>query len=98
MYALDYHGRAPKLLTRLALENASRYDLFFLCEDDIPYDDTWDRSGPGKREVFHRQTVADLLARKIPYIPLRGTLEERMEQVDRVLKDFVPYSNYFGEA
>ncbi|MFP3041188.1 AAA family ATPase [Treponema primitia] len=96
MYALDYHGRAPKLLTRLALENASRYDLFFLCEDDIPYDDTWDRSGSGKREVFHRQTVADLLARKIPYIPLRGSLEERMEQVDRALKNFVPYSNYFG--
>ena len=36
MYALDYHGVVPELLTRLAVENASRYDLFFLCEDDIP--------------------------------------------------------------
>lgn len=40
MFSLDYHGRATPLLTRIANENARRYDLFFLCEDDIPYDDT----------------------------------------------------------
>lgn len=96
MYALDYHGRAPELLTRLALENASRYDLFFLCEDDIPYDDTWDRSGDQKRHVFHKQIVADLERRRIPYIPLRGSLEERMRRVDEVLAGFVPYANFFG--
>lgn len=98
MYALDYHGRAPELLTRMALENASRYDLFFLCDDDIPYDDTWDRSGEQKRSVFHKQVVADLRARRIPYITLRGSLEERMRTVDGVLARFVPYSNYYGEA
>ncbi len=98
MFALDYHGKAPELLTRIALENASRYDLFFLCEDDIPYDDTWDRSGDQKRRVFHRQIIADLLERRIPYIPLRGTLEERMEKVDRVLEQFTPYSNFWGAA
>ncbi|KAF9127321.1 hypothetical protein BGX30_014852 [Mortierella sp. GBA39] len=96
MFALDYHGRAPELLTRLALENAGRYDLFFLCEDDIPYDDTWDRSGDQKRHVFHKQIIADLKERRIPYIPLRGSLEERIKQVEEVLKAYVPYSNYFG--
>lgn len=96
MFALDYHGKAPALLTRLALENAGRYDLFFLCEDDIPYDNTWDRSGDQKRQVFHKQIIADLKQRRIPYIPLRGTLEERMNRVDQVLEEFTPYSNYFG--
>ncbi|MET3846770.1 MULTISPECIES: AAA family ATPase [unclassified Paenibacillus] len=96
MFALDYHGRAPELLTRLALENAGRYDLFFLCEDDIPYDDTWDRSGDQKRHVFHKQIIADLKERRIPYIPLSGSLEERIKRVEEVLKAFVPYSNYFG--
>lgn len=96
VYALDYHGQAPELLTRLALENASRYDLFFLCEDDIPYDDTWDRSGDQKRKVFHKQVIADLKERRIPYIPLTGGLEERMQKVDQVLADFKNYSNYFG--
>ncbi|PLT48018.1 Nicotinamide-nucleotide adenylyltransferase, NadR family [Paenibacillus pasadenensis] len=96
MFALDYHGRAPELLTRIALENAQRYDLFFLCDDDIPYDDTWDRSGDQKRHVFHKQIIGDLKERRIPYITLRGTLEERMRTVDEVLEAFEPYGNYFG--
>lgn len=96
MYALDYHGRAPALLTQLALENAARYDLFFLCEDDIPYDDTWDRSGDQKRQRFQRQIIADLKARRIPYIPLRGSLSQRMQRVDEVLAAFTPYTNFFG--
>jgi NadR type nicotinamide-nucleotide adenylyltransferase len=85
VYALDYHGRAPEHLTHLADANSRRYDLFFLCDDDIPYDDTWDRSGDQKRHVFQRQIIADLEKRKLPFIPLSGTLEERMAQVDRSL-------------
>jgi NadR type nicotinamide-nucleotide adenylyltransferase len=98
MFALDYHGKAPELLTRLALENAQRYDLFFLCEDDIPYDDTWDRSGNQKREVFHKQIIADLKNRRIPYIPLTGNLETRIKKVDEVLSAFTKYTNFFGNA
>lgn len=96
MYALDYHGRAPELLTRLALENASRYDLFFLCDDDIPYDDTWDRSGDQKRHIFQKQIIADLHERRIPYITVSGSLEERMQTVSSALNGFEKYSNYFG--
>lgn len=97
MFAMDYHGRAPELLKRIALENAQRYDLFFLCDDDIPYDDTWDRSGDQKRHIFHKQIIADLKERRIPFITLRGTLEERMRKVDEVLAKFELYGNYFGE-
>ncbi|HEY4389953.1 MAG TPA: AAA family ATPase, partial [Paenibacillus sp.] len=97
MFALDYHGRAPECLSRIALENAQRYDLFFLCDDDIPYEDTWDRSGDQKRHIFHKQTIADLKERRIPYIVLRGNLEERMHKVSEVLTKFEPYQNYFGE-
>jgi len=96
MFALDYHGAAPELLTQLATENAFRYDLFFLCEDDIPYDDTWDRSGDQKRHAFQKQIIADLETRRIPYIPLKGDLETRMRRVDEVLSEFRPYSNFYG--
>jgi len=95
MYALDYHGKAPTLLTQLALENAQRYDLFFLCDIDIPYDDTWDRSGDQKRSVFHKQVLADLHERRIPYIALQGSLEERTKKVDDVLANFNKYSNFY---
>ncbi|MBU3158501.1 AAA family ATPase [Clostridium frigoris] len=97
MYALDYHGTAPKCLTQIALENSKRYDIFFLCDDDIPYDDTWDRSGDQKRKVFHQQIISDLHERRIPYIVLRGSLEERLKIVDKVLAEFQKYNNYFGE-
>lgn len=97
MYALDYHGKAPEYLVRTALENPHRYDLFFLCDDDIPYDDTWDRSGDQKRHVFHKQIIADLKMRRIPYIVLRGTLEERVAKVEKVLERFEKYGNFYGE-
>lgn len=94
MYAIDYHDTAPKLLTQLALENAQRYDIFFLCDDDIPYDDTWDRSGDQKRKVFHKQIIADLHERRIPYIILRGSLEQRIKIVDKTLAEFEKYNNF----
>lgn len=97
MFSLDYHGKAPEFLTNLALENSKRYDLFFLCDDDIPYDDTWDRSGDQKRHVFHKQIIADLKERRIPYIVLKGTLEERLEKVEMVLSKFQKYSNFYGK-
>jgi NadR type nicotinamide-nucleotide adenylyltransferase len=97
MYCLDYHGKPTPFLERLALENSRRYDLWFLCEDDIPYDDTWDRSGLQKRAVFHRQIVADLHERRIPFIRLTGSLENRIAVVDQVLSSYKPYSNYFVE-
>lgn len=98
MYCLDYHGRPTPHLERLALENQQRYDLWFLCEDDIPYDDTWDRSGPQKRAVFQKQIVADLLDRRIPFIRLAGTLAERIARVDSVLAGFRKYANHYGES
>jgi len=91
MFSLDYHGAAHPHLAALADEASKRYDLVFLCEDDIPYDDTWDRSGAVHRGIFHKQIKADLLNRRIPFIPLRGSLEERAERVDEVLRQFMKY-------
>lgn len=85
-FARYYHGYADDELIRLADEAKSRYDLFFLCEPDIPYDDTWDRSGEASRHEMHRRIEADLMTRKVPFIRLTGTLEERMTKVDANLK------------
>ncbi|QHW34450.1 AAA family ATPase [Paenibacillus rhizovicinus] len=91
MFSHDYHGEATPELTRLAENASSRYDLVFLCDDDIPYDDTWDRSGEVHRQVFQKQIAADLQTRRIPYMLLRGTLEERAAQVEAVLRRFRKY-------
>lgn len=96
MFAMDYHRKAPDFLMKTAHLNYKRYDLFFLCDIDIPYDDTWDRSGNQKREVFQKQIIADLKERNIPYILLSGNLEKRMQKVENLLSEFKKYSNYFG--
>lgn len=85
MYCKDYHGEALPELMQLADNCYRRYDLFFLCEDDIPYDDTWDRRGEETRSIFQRKIVGDLAERKIPFIRLKGNLEERIATVERFL-------------
>jgi NadR type nicotinamide-nucleotide adenylyltransferase len=93
VFAKDYHGRAGPVLTRLAREAEKRYDLFFLCGLDIPYADTWDRSGDQKRKWFQNQIVGDLAERRVPFFRASGTLEERISQVDKVLKQYRKFGN-----
>lgn len=88
MFALDYHGFADGTLTELAKEAERRYDLVFLCADDIPYEDTWDRSGDTNRRIFQQKIKSDLVQRNIPFITLTGPLDERINTVKRVLSKF----------
>ena len=83
-----YHGQTHPALDKLADDAIHRYDVFFLCEADIPYDNTPDRSGEVHRADFQRQTEADLIRRKTPFIRLFGNLEQRLSAVGRVLAAF----------
>ncbi|NES96830.1 MAG: AAA family ATPase, partial [Desertifilum sp. SIO1I2] len=67
MFSLYYHNTVAPPLAELANRAASRYDLVFVCDTDIPYDDTWDRSGDVNRRIFQKQIVNDLILRKIPF-------------------------------
>ena len=92
-FARYYHGRVDPRLSASADHAITRYDLVFVCDIDVPYDDTWDRSGEVNRSVFQRQVIGDLNLRKVPFIMLRGTLEERVARVRSVLKQFRKYIN-----
>ncbi len=86
MFSMYYHDACDPRLLQLADESYRRYDHFFLCQTDIPYDDTWDRSGAVFREVFQRRIEAELKARKIPYVSLSGSLEQRIKLVEQKLE------------
>ncbi len=88
-----YHGFVPKRLQQLAETAAIRYDLTFLCDTDIPYDDTWDRSGEGQRAAFQCQTIQALHHYNTPYIVLSGDLEKRIAAVESVLAKYQKYKN-----
>jgi len=91
MFSKSYHGEAFPKLAQLAEIAAKRYDLVFVCGDDIPYEDTWDRSGAVERQIFQKQIIADLKCRKIPYFYLSGSLVERASLVNEVLRKFKKY-------
>jgi NadR type nicotinamide-nucleotide adenylyltransferase len=93
VFSLVYHGVTAPRLAELAAQAAARYDLVFLCDADIPCEDSWDRSGDVSRQVFQRRQLTDLLERKIPFFTLRGGLESRVEQVRNILARYEKYTN-----
>ena len=96
-FSLHYHGAAAARLAQLADEAASRYDLVFVCETDIPYDATWDRSGDADRLVMQKRTVGELVRRKIPFFPLRGDLERRVRRAEKILGHYRKYENLLAQ-
>ncbi len=90
-FARHYHGSVHPRLQTLAEETAQRYDLFLLCEDDIPYDDSWDRSGEANRRIMQAQIRAELVQRRLPCVHLKGSLVERLEQANGILRRFRKY-------
>ncbi|TGL63210.1 AAA family ATPase [Leptospira sarikeiensis] len=95
IFSQDYHGKVSEELELLAESCVKRYDLVFLCEADIPFEDTWDRSGPVKREIFQKRIESDLRSKKIPYIRLTGNLEERIKKAKAILDKQIKFGNSF---
>jgi HTH-type transcriptional repressor of NAD biosynthesis genes len=80
-----YHGKAHPRLPKIAAKIEKRYHVVFLCDTDIPYHDTWDRSGDANRQDMQNTVIADLKKRKIPYVVLSGTLKQRIQKVKKAL-------------
>ena len=93
IFARHYHNATTPRLEELATRASTRYDLVFVCDDDIPYDDTWDRSGETNRHVFQKQVVADLIIRKVPFFTLRGDVETRAQYVKSIVDPYQKFSN-----
>jgi len=87
LFCQDYHGTTTPELDALAAATCERYDVVFLCDDDIPYDNTSDRSGEMKRGEFQSRIREDLVARKIPFTTLSGDLEQRIATAIRILAE-----------
>lgn len=87
VFARYYHGSVDERIETIAAACAKRYDLVFLCGDEYPYQDSWDRSGPVNRATMQRLIVEDLRARGIAAIPLSGSIaaraREAKERLDR---------------
>jgi HTH-type transcriptional regulator, transcriptional repressor of NAD biosynthesis genes len=88
-----YYRQVPEALSEAARLAATSYDLTFVCEPDFPYVETWDRSGEVNRKEFHTQVLSDLRERRVPFFRLTGSLQQRVEQVQRVLSKHSKFMN-----
>lgn len=86
LFSRYYHNAVHQKLDRLADLSGTRYDHVFLCDTDIPYDDTWDRSGVVMRDSFQQSYVEELQKREIAYHVLSGSIETRIASVNAVLE------------
>jgi NadR type nicotinamide-nucleotide adenylyltransferase len=83
-----YHGFVPEEIESMVENSSFRYDLHILCDTDIPYDDTEERSGEDKRERFQKHNISLLEEYGIPYFVVSGSVEERVSEVSDILEDF----------
>jgi HTH-type transcriptional repressor of NAD biosynthesis genes len=80
-FALDYHDSALPELCVLADKSKERYKHVFLCADDIPFEDTWERSGDVKHKEFQVFITDELNRREIQYTVLKGSVEQRLAKI-----------------
>jgi NadR type nicotinamide-nucleotide adenylyltransferase len=86
VFSQYYHGDSLPGLSELSNETKERYDLVILCGDDIPYDDTVDRSGETNRSDFQKSTIQELDEMGIKYHEVTGSIQDRISQVSRILE------------
>ncbi|TYA52983.1 AAA family ATPase [Formosa maritima] len=84
-----YNGYSPEVLDKYALENS--YNLYFLTNIDVPWEEDGIRDKPNKREDMFKAFQKALTINKIPYVLLNGSLPNRLEiaikHIDKLLKN-----------
>lgn len=78
------YGRChPWILKKL---DEIKYDLYILPYIDIPWEEDPLREHPDLREYFFEKYKAELLARKVNFIVVDGSLEKRLQQAIIAIK------------
>lgn len=85
-FSYYYNGGGLPELHQLANECKTRYHHVFVCADDIPFEQDGWRDNSLWRARMQGLVMHDLDVRGIPYLVVRGGLEERVEQVKAVLE------------
>ncbi len=82
-YALLDHGRPSRRLVALSRR---RYDLAVLCRPDFPFVQDGTRRSAAWRDAQHALSLELLRRRRLPFIEVSGSVQQRVEQVLGSLK------------
>lgn len=86
-YAHYYFRSASRALIDTFTSSLYRYGLYILCATDIPFEDTWDRSGPGSRERLQQITLDLLNKFNLKYRQVGGNPTERIASVKKIIEE-----------
>lgn len=87
IYSRHYFKFCPNWIEEL-LEKRS-WDLYLLCETDIQWQPDGQRDRPAERKYMHGFFRKELTERKLPFIEIAGTAEQRLikaiQAVDNII-------------
>ena len=85
-YSKEMFGLASPKLTSQAFNGVKdSYDYVFLCDTDIPFDQDGTRKDAEFRNRGNTFYINTLTMLKIPFTIVKGSVEERIKQVEKVL-------------
>ena len=87
LYARHYFDFCPLWMQRLA--NERRYDLYLLMQPDIAWQEDAQRDSPAFQKVFQARVETELRSRRIPFTPIGGIGETRLENAIAVIEEFL---------
>lgn len=85
-FSYYYNGAALSELHQIARDCIPRYDLWLVCDDDIPFEQDGWRDTEALRTKMQRMIFYDLNERGIRYHLISGDLERRVETVAALLE------------
>jgi len=85
VYAMYYFGATSRALDDILDAYLVLPREYWLCDADIPFEDTSDRSGPASREAIQDLTIAELRRRGIRYRVASGDLKTRIAAIESQL-------------
>ena len=60
------------------MSKAERFDIYFLCKPDIPWEEDPLRENPKNRELLYYKFQEKLINREIDYFEVKGKIENRL--------------------
>lgn len=80
------HTRSPEVE---AIAATRAYDLYVLCDIDVPFERDGVRFGEMDRPGMHRRFVEELTKRSEPWILASGPVERRIATIESAMADIV---------
>jgi nicotinamide riboside kinase len=77
IWSMDKYGSCNTWITEKLMGH--RYDLFLLCDIDMPWQPDPLREDPDRRELLFNRYKQELTDRKLPFVLIKGVGDERLK-------------------